>query len=161
MISLIWSMDKNRLIGKKNHLPWRLPADLAYFKRITFGHTIIMGRKTFESIGKPLPGRTNVILTRDANYSFEGCTICHSVREALSFGANEEVFIIGGAEIYAKFLPFADRLYITQIEEEFVGDAFFPNIEFDSWTLVSIEKGEVNEKNLYDHSFMIYDKKNP
>lgn len=159
MISLIWSMDENWLIGKGNQLPWRIPADLAYFKRITLGHTVIMGRKTFESIGKPLPGRLNVILTKDASFVCEGCKICHSIEEALSLGKEEEIFIIGGAEVYTKFLPYADKFYITKIKGCFEGDAFFPSFEISALKEVYCEKGIRDEKNPYDYFFFVYSKK--
>ncbi len=156
MISMIWSMDRNGVIGRDNRMPWHLPADLAYFKSKTLGHTVIMGRKTYESIGRPLPGRKNVIITRDVNYRADGCSICNSIEEALKLGLEEEVFIIGGADIYGKFLPFADKLYITFIEDTFEGDAFFPSVDFEQWELVSRKQGERNEKNPYDYYFTEY-----
>lgn len=158
MISLIVAMDKNRLIGDNNKLPWNLPLDLAYFKKVTMGSTIIMGRKTFESIGRPLPERQNVIITRNKDYFKEGCQVCHSIEEALAFGINDEAFIIGGAEVYSKFLPYVDKLYITLIEENFTGDTYFPQIESDKWVLTSKMKGERNEKNPYNYYFLIYKK---
>lgn len=158
MISIIWAMDKNGLIGRNNCLPWKLPADLSYFKKNTMDHSIIMGRKTFESIGKPLPGRRNIIMTRDPNFSAEGCAVCHSIEDVLNQGWKDEIFVIGGAEVYSKFLPFADRLYITLIDEVFSGNVFFPNVDLGSWKLVSSIKGEKNEKNPYDYYFKIYEK---
>ena len=118
MISLLVAMDQNRVIGKDNQLPWHLPADLQYFKKVTMGHPIIMGRKTFDSIGRVLPGRENVIVTRNREYTNTECTILHSIEEVKDFAdANEqEVFIIGGAEIFKAILSVADRLYITKID---------------------------------------------
>jgi dihydrofolate reductase len=159
MISLIWAMDKNRLIGKDNKLPWRLPNDLAYFKKTTIGHIVVMGRKTFESVGKPLPARRNWVVTRDKGYRAEGCEMFYSIDEVLKAAVDEEIFVIGGAEIYSKFFSFADRLYITLINESFNGDTFFPEIKEENWKLVSKIKGERDEKNPYDYNFMVYEKK--
>src|SRR5690625_1421433 len=114
MISLMLAMDKNRVIGKNGHLPWHLPADLAYFKKTTMDHSIVMGRKTHESIGKALPGRKNIIVTRDQDYQAKGCEVVHSVDEALELlHRHEEAFIIGGGQLFKAFFPFAERLYIT------------------------------------------------
>ncbi len=122
MISFIVAMDKNRVIGKDNELPWHLPADLKFFKKLPMGHPIVMGRKTHESIGKPLPGRENIIVTRNQEYKAEGCIIIHSVDELIKFaaGENEEIFVIGGAELFKTVFPFADRLYITEIDHQFM-----------------------------------------
>lgn len=158
MISIIFAMDRNRLIGKNNSLPWHLPGDLAYFKKVTLGHAVIMGRKTYESIGRPLPGRRNVIVTRNQDYTADGCTICRSIGEALDLCSDEEAFVIGGADIYSKFLPYADRLYITLIDQEFEGDTYFPEIDYSVWKLVSRTMGEKNEKNPYTYSFLVYEK---
>ncbi|HHW48416.1 MAG TPA: dihydrofolate reductase [Clostridiaceae bacterium] len=158
MISLIMAMDKNNLIGNKDGLPWRLPADLAYFKKITMGHTVIMGRKTYESISRPLPGRRNVVLTRDKRFTAEGCIICNTLDEALKFGQNEEAFVIGGAEIYSQFLPYARKLYITRIDETFEGDTYFDGIDFSKWRLVSKQEGIRDEKNPYVYYFLVYER---
>jgi len=160
MISIVVAMDKNKVIGKDNQLPWHLPADLAFFKKTTMGKPIVMGRKTHESIGKPLPGRQNIILTRNKNYEGEGCTVIHSVDELYSFEKNDqdEVCVIGGAEIFKEVLPCADRLYITMIEHEFEGDTFFPSIKDSDWVLVSKEKGPKDDKNPYDYYFTIYNR---
>ncbi|UII54525.1 dihydrofolate reductase [Cytobacillus spongiae] len=159
MISLMWAMDENRVIGKDNQLPWHLPEDLKFFKRTTMGHPIAMGRKTFESIGKPLPGRENVIITRNQNYEQEGCKILHSIEELLHYSQTQnELFIIGGAEIFREALPYADRLYLTQINHSFDGDTFFPSFDRNEWKLVSKEKGIKNEQNPYDYEFQIYEK---
>jgi dihydrofolate reductase len=161
MISLLVAMDRNRVIGKNNQLPWHLPADLAYFKKLTMGHTIVMGRKTFESIGRVLPGRENVIVTRNPSFTKENCIIIHSIEKIKKLAAekNDEIFIIGGAEIFKETLPFADRLYITKIEAEFPGDTFFPPFDESQWQLISCEKGPKDEKNPYDYYFLVYERK--
>lgn len=158
MISMMVAIGKNRVIGRNNKLPWHLPADLAYFKKTTTGHTVIMGRKTFESIGKPLPNRRNVVITRNKDYKAEECIVCHTIEEAQRLCSNEEAFVIGGADIFSEFLPFADRLYITFIEEAFEGDIFFPEIDYSDWVLVSKVLGERNERNPYSYYFAVYDR---
>jgi dihydrofolate reductase len=157
-ISFIVAMDIEQAIGLGNDLPWRLPADLAYFKKKTLNHTILMGRKTYESIGKPLPHRTNVIITKNREFTAEGCIVVHSVEEAAAQFADEEVFVIGGAEIFRLFMPIVDRLYITLIEHEFEADTFFPDFEIEDWNLVSSEDGVTDEKNPYTYSFLVYEK---
>jgi dihydrofolate reductase len=161
MISHIFAMDQNRVIGKDNRLPWHLPADLAYFKKVTMGHAIVMGRKTFESIGRPLPGRENVIVTRDRSFQPEGCKVLHSIEEVKQFAAmrDDEVFVIGGAELFRATLPVADRLYITKIEASFPGDTFYPAFDESEWQLVSYTKGIKDEKNPYDYAFIVYERK--
>src|SRR4051794_30957587 len=121
MISFLVAMDKNRVIGRDNQLPWRLPEDLKYFKNVTMGHPIIMGRKTHESIGRILPGRENIVVTRNPDYKSEGCTVFNSVSELVNYckQQDEEVFVIGGAEIFRELFPLADRLHITYIHEHF------------------------------------------
>lgn len=160
MISLLVAMDQNRVIGKDNQLPWHLPADLQYFKKVTMGHPIIMGRKTFDSIGRVLPGRENVIVTRNREYTNTECTILHSIEEVKDFAdANEqEVFIIGGAEIFKDILAVADRLYITKIDAEFTGDTYFPIIDEKEWRQVSATPGIVDEKNKYAHEFIVLER---
>ncbi|MBT2685843.1 dihydrofolate reductase [Bacillus sp. ISL-37] len=162
MISLIWAMDENRVIGYHNQLPWRLPEDLKFFKRVTMGHPIAMGRKTYESIGKPLPGRENIVITRDDNYDPEGCTVMHSIDEMLAYAAenkSEEIFVIGGAEIFKEVLQHADKLYLTMIHHQFEGDTFFPVFDIDKWELESREIGLKDGKNPYDYEFLIYKRK--
>jgi len=160
MISLLVAMDKNQLIGKDNDLPWRLPADLAYFKKVTMGHPIIMGRKTYDSIGRPLPGRENIIVTRDTSYKAEGCKVIHSIEEIVKMNqqTDQELFVIGGAEIFKEILPHSDRLYITEINEEFEGDTYFPAFNKTEWTVISEEKGIKDEKNPYDYTFLVYER---
>ncbi|NMD72810.1 dihydrofolate reductase [Bacillus sp. DNRA2] len=162
MISLIWAMDENRVIGKDNQLPWHLPEDLKFFKRTTMGHPIAMGRKTHESIGRPLPGRENIIITRSRDYQSEGCTVVHSVDEFISYSkalSSDEVFVIGGAEIFHSVFPYADRLYITKIHDIFPGDTYFPEIDMNEWDQIFNEQGIKDEKNPYDYEFFIYERK--
>lgn len=158
MISLLFAMGKNHVIGKNNDLPWRLPEDLKWFKQVSTGHTVIMGRKTYESIGKPLPNRKNVIVTNDKEYEAEGCIVTHSIEEALQQDGDETI-VIGGAKIYEQVLDDADRLYMTYIDEEFEGDTFFPEYDESEWELTSKEKGIKDEKNPYDYYFCVYDRK--
>jgi dihydrofolate reductase len=159
MISFIVAMDQNRVIGKDNQLPWHLPEDLKYFKKVTIGHPIVMGRKTFESIGRPLPGRENIILTRNETYRPEGCKIINSIDDLkqISNDYDEEVFVIGGAEIFKQTFHLADKLYITVIDEQFEGDTFFPNFD-NEWKLISKMKGIKNDKNRYDYYFCEYER---
>ncbi|WP_440895688.1 dihydrofolate reductase [Amphibacillus sp. Q70] len=162
MISMIFAHDQNYLIGKDNWMPWNIPNDLGYFKAMTTGKTIIMGRKTFESFGKPLPNRHHLILTRNQDYQAEGCEVFHEIQELLDYAdkrPDEEIVVIGGAEIYQLFLPVADRLYITYIDETFEGDTYLPKIDLTKWRLTSKEKGIKNEENPYDYYFLQYDRK--
>jgi len=160
IISLIWGQDRNRLIGRDNALPWRLPADMAWFRKQTMGKPILMGRKTYESIGRPLPGRTNLILTRQANLQIEGCTIVHSLDEArAAVPEADEIMVMGGAEIYTLLLDQADRLYITEIEAEFEGDAWFPEFDRRGWQAVFSDSHQPDEKNAYPYVFSILERK--
>jgi dihydrofolate reductase len=158
-ISFILAMDTQQAIGKNNDLPWRLPADLAYFKKMTLNHPILMGRKTYESIGKPLPNRTNVIITQNRDYAVEGCIVVHSVDEAMAKFTEEELFVIGGAEVFQLFMPVVDRMYITLIEQEFAADTFFPAFDVNEWQLISSEPGITDDKNPYTYSFLVYAKR--
>lgn len=136
-ISLVVAMSENRVIGVDNHLPWHIPEDLKRFKKITSGHPIIMGRKTYESIGRPLPNRTNIIISRNKDFRAEGTITCHSLEEAIKWASqasgNDEIFIIGGGEIFKQALPIADRIYLTTVHWPYEGDAFFPEIKMDSY----------------------------
>jgi len=158
-ISFIFAMDRNRAIGLNNKLPWHLPADLKFFKNVTMGHPILMGRKTYDSIGKPLPGRRNVILTQNREFHAEGCEIVHSVEEAVQQFADEELFVIGGAEIFRLMESVVDRMYITYIEHEFEADTHFGEVDMSQWTLLSSEQGVRDEKNPYVYDFRIYERK--
>ncbi|HET7627236.1 MAG TPA: dihydrofolate reductase [Bacillales bacterium] len=160
MISFLFAMGKNHVIGKDNAMPWHLPADLAYFKKLTVGHSVIMGRKTFESIGQALPDRRNIVVTTNETFKAEGCEIVHSVREALDLvNGEDEAFVIGGAKLFEAFYPYADRLYVTAIDESFEGDTFFPEIDAERWKQTYIKPGERNEKNPYDYAFLVYDRR--
>lgn len=155
ILSLIWAMDNNRLIGRDNALPWKLPADMAWFKKSTMGKPILMGRKTYESIGRPLPGRTNLILTRQQGLTLEGCSVIHSVDEVLTMVPDaDEIMVMGGAEIYALLLPQADRLYITEIDGSFEGDAWFPDFDRSHWQEISRENHLPDDKNRYPYAFI-------
>lgn len=158
-VSILVAMDERRGIGVENRLPWRLPADMAYVKKTTMGKALLMGRKTFDSIGKPLPGRHNIVLTRDPAFQVEGVTVVHSVTEALDRFAYEELIIFGGSEIYKLFLPYVDRMYITYLQHTFKTDATFPDVDMSEWILVSNEQGVTDEKNPYTYFFRIYDRK--
>ena len=160
-VSLIVAMDKNRVIGRNNDIPWRIPNDWQYVKKMTTGHSIILGRKNFESIGRALPNRRNIVLTRDRSFSFPGCEIAHSKEEALALCNDEaEVFIFGGEEIYNMFLSDVEKMYITKIEHVFEGDTFFPEVDFTEWEECSREKGIKDEANPYDYYFHVYERRN-
>ena len=150
-------MANNRVIGKDNQMPWHLPADLGHFKAVTLGKPIIMGRKTYESIGRPLPGRKNIVISRDEDYRLEGCETVCSLEKALDLVKNvEEVMIIGGGYLYAQTLPQADRLYLTFIDLDVDGDTQFPEFEHLSLKEVKREKHLKDEKNPYDYAFIDY-----
>ncbi len=160
-LSIIVAVAENGVIGHNNQLIWHLPEDLKMFKRLTSGHPIIMGRKTFESIGKPLPNRTSIIITKNPDFQIEGCITVHSLEEAIE-AANEieenEAFIIGGAEIYRLALPFADTIYLTEVHHTFEGDTFFPAIDKDIWEEVNRTDHDIDEKHLYKYSFVELEK---
>lgn len=160
MITIIAAVADNNALGKNNELLWHLPNDFKRFKSITTGHYIIMGRKTFESFPKPLPNRTHVIITRQKNYSYDGCIIVDSLQNALATCSKEkEVFIIGGGEIYKQSIEIADKLDITKVHDTFEADTFFPEIDLDKWNLIASEFHPKDEKHLYDFSFQTYIRK--
>ncbi|MEJ2382094.1 MAG: type 3 dihydrofolate reductase [Gammaproteobacteria bacterium] len=160
LISLIAAMDENRVIGIDNRLPWKLPADLQYFRQVTMGKPILMGRKTYESIGRPLPGRVNIVLTSDPAFTADGCTVVHSVEEALgAAGGSEEVMVIGGASLYRHMLPIAHRIYMTLVHARFEGDTQFPVIEPDEWREAEREDHAADERNVYRYSFVRYERR--
>jgi dihydrofolate reductase len=160
MITLIAAAAENNALGKDNDLLWHLPEDFKRFKQITSGHYIIMGRKTFESFPKPLPNRTHIIITRQKEYLADGCLVVHSLEEALEISPqNEEVFIIGGAQIYKQALPFADKIDLTRVHIELDADAFFPEFNTSEWNLVFSEKHVKDEKHQFDFTFETYIKK--
>lgn len=156
MIKLIVAISKNRVIGDSNKLIWNLPADLKKFKEITTGHPIVMGRKTYESIGRPLPNRRNIIITRDESYEVGGCEVVNSIEEALLL-TGDDCFIIGGGEIYKQTLNIADQIYMTVVDEEFEGDTTFPELPTE-WYISSKEDHLADEKNHYNYSFLFYEK---
>lgn len=160
--SIIVAIAQNRAIGKDNQLLWHLPADLKYFRQLTTNHHIVMGRKTYESIGKPLPNRTTVIITRDTSYQADGCFVVHSLEEAISFCENNnetEAFIIGGGEIYAQSLAVADIIYLTEVKTEIEGDAFFPEIDKSLYKETFRENHFKDEKHIYDFDFVTLESK--
>ena len=157
MISIIVAMDTNRVIGKDNQMPWHMPADLRHFKEMTMGKPIVMGRKTYDSIGRPLPGRRNVIITRQQDLKIEGVEIVHSLPEALKLlTAEPEIMIIGGGQVFNEALPLATRLYFTIIEHEFAGDTYFPAWEKSDWQLIEQEAHPADEKNPYPYQFAVF-----
>lgn len=159
-INIIVAMAFNRLIGNNNQLPWYLPADLKHFKTITWGNPIIMGRKTFQSIGKALPGRTNIIITHDPTFAAEDCVIAHSLEEACQWPTgHDEVFIIGGSTIYQQALPLANMLYITLVNGNFTGDCYFPEWFDQEWVLTKQEAHTANQTNKFGYTFLIYKKR--
>lgn len=161
MITIIAAIAKNNALGKNNDLIWHLPADLKRFKQVTTGHYILMGRNTFESIGKPLPNRTTIIITRNKNYFKDGCLIANSLEEAIKMvEEDKKVYIIGGAQIYKYAIEnnLVDALDITLVHEEFEADVFFPEIDLNIWKEVSRENFKADEKNKFDYSFVSYKK---
>ena len=164
-ISLIAAVADNAVIGCQNRLPWHLPEDLQYFKRVTMGKPIVMGRKTWESIGRPLPGRTNIVITRRPDYAAEGARVVGSLEEAVSLAEDialidgtDELLVIGGAEIYKAALPLASRLYLTEVQADVPGDAYLPAVDWAQWREVSRESFAAGETNPYDYSFVVYER---
>jgi dihydrofolate reductase len=160
-ISLMLAADENGVIGRDNQLPWYLPADMRYFKNKTWGMPVIMGRKTFESLGKPLPGRTNIVITRNKAWDFENVYVVHTleaaIAHALSLGS-KEVFVIGGAIVFKTALPVAGRVYLTRIHHRFEGDAFFPPLSLQEWQLVKSHSHAPDEKNNYAYTFEVWER---
>ena len=165
IISMIAAVSKNRVIGKDNDLPWKLPDDMKFFMETTKSHHAIMGRKNYESIPhkfKPLPNRTNIVVTRQKNFNAPGCIVVDSVEKGLTIARQNhetEAFVIGGAEIYQLGLPFADRLYLTEINAEIQGDTFFPEYDKSQWQETSRKHHGKDERHVYDFDFVVYDKK--
>ncbi|WP_283788557.1 type 3 dihydrofolate reductase [Bermanella sp. WJH001] len=164
-LALIAAYAQNRVVGIDNKLPWHLPEDLKYFKRCTSGKAIIMGRKTYESIGRPLPNRTNIVITRNPAFKADGVKVVTSLNDAIELAAavNEvngvdEIMVIGGAAIYELTLPMADRLYLTHVHAQVEGDAYFPEVDFSNWREVERADYASSETNPYDYSFVVYDK---
>lgn len=160
MVTIIAAVGRNRALGKDNDLIWHLPADLRRFKSLTRGHHVIMGRKTFESLGKPLPKRTNVIVSRNPDYRAEGCIVVNSLEKALEIAQSDpNPFILGGAEIYRQALSFADHMDLTFVHEEFEADAFFPEFDPEEWELMGREDFDKDDENPFDYSFVQYKKR--
>jgi len=161
-ISLIVALAKNRTIGINNTLPWRIPEDLKHFKALTMGHHMIMGRKTFDSIGKPLPGRTTVVVTRNQQLKIDGCVMAQSLPEAMTAcGNDDEIFVVGGAELYALALPLANKMYVTEIQQEVVGDAFFPLFDNADWQETAREIHQQETPQPLGYHFVTYRRVEP
>ncbi|ADY52597.1 dihydrofolate reductase [Pseudopedobacter saltans DSM 12145] len=159
-VSIIVAIDENKAIGKNNQLLWHLPNDLKFFKKTTSGHTIIMGRKTFDSIGKALPNRRNIVISRNKNLKIEGAEVYSSIDQALNTCKNEqEVFIIGGAEIYKQAEPITDKFYITKVHHQFDADTFFNNLNLNELNEIWREENHADERHLYDYTFLILEKR--
>ncbi|KGA96404.1 dihydrofolate reductase [Alkalihalobacillus alcalophilus ATCC 27647 = CGMCC 1.3604] len=160
MISYIFAMAEDGVIGKDNDMPWHLPNDLKYFKKVTSGSTVVMGRKTYESLGRALPKRRNIVLTTDEAYQAPGCEVVHSKEEVLKAIAGEnEAFVIGGAGLYDLFRGEVEKIYVTKINESFVGDTFFPKWDWTNWELIAQQEGTTDQENKYQHTFLTYQKR--
>lgn len=161
-LSFIVAADENNVMGKNNQLPWTLPNDMKYFKNQTWGMTVIMGRKTLESFGKPLKGRKNIVITRNKNWKQQGVDQAHSLDAAIEMAKKngaKEIFIIGGAEIFKEAMPIANKIYLTRIHHRFEGDVFFPPIYTNEWNLMKNFFCEADEKNKFAHSFQVWERK--
>jgi dihydrofolate reductase len=155
-ISIVVAMSSNSLIGRDGDLPWHLSADLQHFKSITMGKPMVMGRLTYESIGRPLPGRENIVLTRDPDYKADGCTIVHDLEQITSRCSDtEEIMIIGGAQLYIETIPLANKLFITEVHAELAGDTFFPDFDRKQWREIERQYFDADEKNDFDYSFVV------
>ena len=161
ILSLVVATDENNVIGKDNKLPWHLPNDLRYFKNLTWGMPILMGRKTFESIGKPLPGRKSIVITRDQDWNYEGVEVVHNIDDAIDKAKEydvKEIFVIGGAEIFNTSFSSATRIYLTRIHHNFEGDVYFPELNNEDWNLIQNKPCMADDKNAYAHSFQVWEK---
>ena len=159
MISIIAAMDENRLIGSNNDLPWHLPADLQRVKQLTTGHAIILGRKNYESIGRPLPNRKNIVITTNPDYEAPGCIVVNSIDAAIDAAEGEDIYIFGGARIYEQMFDLAERMYLTLIHATFEGDTWFPEYKPDDWEVIEQQDFSADDKNKYDYSFVTLEKK--
>jgi dihydrofolate reductase len=157
-VSLIAAVAANRVIGNRGTLPWRLPDDMARFKRLTMGHPVVMGRATFASMGKPLAGRRNIVLTRDRAAVIAGCQIAHGPDQALALGGDGEIFVIGGAAVYALFLPVATLMYLTLIDVDIPGDTCFPDVRWDQWRILSETICPRDPRHPLPHRFVDYER---
>jgi len=158
-IAIVVAMSENRVIGLRNALPWRLPADLRHFRRVTLGKAVLMGRKTFESIGHPLEGRRNIVLSRDPHFRAGGCLIAPSLDEALAHAGGDEVLVIGGASIYEQVLPRTERIYLTLVHAQVEGDTFFPSIDEDEWLTIARTDHPADERNVFPYSFLTLERR--
>ena len=159
-VSIVVAAAENNVIGRENGLIWKLSNDMKYFKGLTMGHPVIMGRKTFESIGKPLPGRKNIVITRNQDFTAEGCVVVHTIESALAEAKDAgEVFVIGGDNIYRQFWGIADKLYLTRVHTKVSGDAAIPTVDESDWTEESRQFYKADEKNEHDHSIITYARK--
>jgi len=159
IVSFIVAMDRNRVIGRNGKLPWRLSADLKHFKAVTMGKPIIMGRKTHESIGRPLPGRENVVITNDRGYQAPGCTVLHSMECVFAkFNNVDEILIMGGADLYRQLFDRAARIYLTEVHAELEGDTWFPEFDRESWAEIERQDFKADGKNEYDYSFVVLER---
>jgi dihydrofolate reductase len=154
-VSLVAAMARNRVIGRGNALPWHLPADLRRFKALTTGHAVVMGRKTFDAIGRPLPGRQNIVITRQPSFSPGGVEVARSLPDALARARGEEVFVIGGGEIFEQALPLADRVYLTVVDDEIEGDVWFPELDDEAWRVTHDEPHPADERHAQAYRFLV------
>lgn len=162
IISQIVAVSLNKVIGKNNALPWKMPTDMAYFKKTTWGHHIITGRKNYEAEGKALPGRVNIVLTHNFDYKIPDGIVVHRFDDAIAIASQvdeEELFVVGGAEIYKLSIPFTDRIYLTRIHAVIEGDTFYPEPDWNEWELISKESHMKDEQNPYDFDFIIYERR--
>lgn len=160
MISFVVAYDRNRAIGKDNKIPWRLPDDMKHVRELTIGKPLIMGRRTWESIGRPLPQRTSIVLTRDRGFTCDGCLIARTPDEAMKLaGAAPEIIVFGGARVFEDFLPRADRIYLTEVDADVGGDTFFPPLDPSDWEVVEAVEHPADERHPYDFSFLTLDRK--
>jgi len=160
IISFIVAVSQNNVIGKDNKLPWHLPADMKYFKQVTFGHHIIMGRSTYEALGKVLPGRTNIIVTRQHDFDAPGCIIVGDLRSAFDCAREHhetECFVIGGGDVFRQSIVWADKIYLTKVFHNFEGDTFFPDLNKDDWNMISEDRHLPDEKNRYAYAFQVFE----
>lgn len=158
-VALVVAMGSNRVIGRDNALPWHLPADLKHFRAVTLGKPVVMGRRTHESIGRPLPERTNIVISRDAAYRAAGCIVLPSLEAAYDYCRDSaEVMVIGGASLYRQALPTAQRIYLTEIRQDFSGDTVFPEIDAAAWREVAREDRPADDRNPYPHSFIVLER---
>ena len=160
MRSLVVAVAENGVIGRNNHLPWRLPEDLAYFKRVTMGHPIVMGRRTYESIGRPLPGRSNIVVTHNVDFEAPGCIVAHSLEEAWrAANGADEVSVIGGTAIFRDTLPFADRIHLTEVQASVEGDTFFPAFDRAQWRETEVVRHPADARHQYPFRIVVLDRK--